>query len=111
MTDTRDINPNMRAHFMQKATLPKRDVAAANMFLAHLEGGHVHTPQEAVTGQKLLHTLEAKTELYEFYAAVRAGQEAKDESDIERRVTAIAKAVEPAEQTTEKLRKVLETVT
>ncbi len=111
MTDTRDINAGMRAHFMQKANLPKRQIAEANMFLSHLKDAGHPTPQDVKTGQHLLNTLEAKTELYEFYAAVRAGQEASNESDLDTRVNAIAKSVEPAEKATEKLRRVLETIT
>ena len=110
MTDTRDINAGMRAHFMQKANLPKKQIAEANFFLSHLSDAKHPTPTEKQAGQEILSNLEARTELYEFYAAVRAGQEARDDRDIDKRVSAIAKSVEPAEQATENLRRVLETV-
>lgn len=110
MTQTRDINQGMRAQFTQKATLPKKDVAAANMFLDHLHDAGKPTPKDVARGQKILHKLEAKTELYEFYAAVRAGQEASDESDLENRVNAIVKSVETVEKTKENLRRALEKI-
>lgn len=110
MTDTRDINAGMRAHFMQKANLPKKQIAEANFFLSHIKDAGHPTQAEVQTGRQLLQTLEARTELYEFYAAVRAGQEAASDSELDKRVTAIAKSVEPAEKATENLRRVLETV-
>lgn len=113
MAETSDITPAMRRHFMQKASLPKRQIAEANMFLSQLKEVGTPTEQHVKTGHNLLQTLEEKTELYEFYAAVRAGQEGDHITDevIEQRVSAIAKQVEPAEKAVEGLRRALDTIT
>ena len=108
MTDTRDIG-TIRNHFSLKAELPKKTIAQAEKFLDQLDTG-APTPKTVKTGQQLLSTLQEKIELYEFQAAVLAGQQASSESDLDNRVSAIAKSAEQAERTTERLRTTLKAI-
>ncbi len=108
MTETRDIG-TIRNHFSLKAELPKKTIEKAEQFLGHLSESKP-TPKDVTTGHKLLTTLEQKTELYEFHAAVLAGQQASSETDLDTRVTAIAKSAEQAERTTERLRNALKVI-
>lgn len=112
MTETHDIQ-TLRAHFAKKAVLPKTQIAQARKFLDHLtettlNGGP--SVKDVRAGQKILHTLEEKTELFEFHAAILAGQEASNEKDLDRRVKAIAKSAQVAEDTTSRLREALKTI-
>ena len=108
MTETRDIG-TIRNHFSLKAELPKKTIQQAEQFLGHL-ADTTPTAKDVSTGQKLLSTLQEKIELYEFQAAVLAGQQASSESDLDNRVSAIAKSAEQAERTTERLRTTLKAI-
>lgn len=108
MTETRDIG-TIRNHFSLKAELPKKTIQQAEQFLGHL-AETTPTAKDVSTGQKLLNTLQEKIELYEFQAAVLAGQQASSESDLDNRVSAIAKSAEQAERTTERLRSTLKAI-
>ncbi len=105
MTETRDIG-TISNHFSLKAELPQKTIKQAKEFLGHL-AETTPTATDVATGHQLLTTLEEKTELYAFHAAVLAGQEASSDKDLDTRVTAIAKSSEQAERTTERLRTAL----
>lgn len=108
MTETRDIG-TIRNHFSTKAELPKKTIKQAEEFLGHLQET-TPTAKDVTTGHKLLNTLQEKIELYEFQAAVLAGMQASSETDLDNRVSAIAKSAEQAERTTERLRTTLKAI-
>ncbi|MDI1228259.1 MAG: hypothetical protein PSY14_11300 [bacterium] len=108
MTETREIG-TIRNHFSLKAELPKKTIKQAEQFLGHLSET-TPTAKDITTGHQLLTTLQEKTELYEFQAAVLAGQQASSEKDLDTRVSAIAKSAEQAERTTERLRSALKAI-
>lgn len=106
MTETQDIS-NLRSQFARKAVIPEKQIARAQEFLTHIAEGKPPTKDVLRTGQRLLHALEHRTELFEFHAAVLAGQESLTEKELARRVDEIAKSAEVAEQTTRRLREAL----
>lgn len=106
MTETHDVS-TLRTQFAKKAVLPEKQIARAREFLSHLTESPKPTPTDLRTGQKILHSLEHRTELFEFHAAVLAGQEAVSEKELEQRVNDIARSAEVAEQTTDRLREAL----
>lgn len=106
MTETQDIS-NLRTQFAKKAILPEKQIARAQEFLTHIADSKTATKEDLRTGQRLLHSLEHRTELFEFHAAVLAGQESLTEKELARRVDEIAKSAEVAEQTTHRLREAL----
>lgn len=106
MTETQDIS-NLRTQFARKAVLPEKQIAKAQEFLSHIAESKTASEQDLRTGQRLLHALEHRTELFEFHAAVLAGQESLTDKELARRVDEIAKSAEVAEQTTNRLREAL----
>ncbi|HYD19651.1 MAG TPA: hypothetical protein VEF76_14350 [Patescibacteria group bacterium] len=109
MTDSRDIGTSyIRTQFAAKAELPAKTIAQAEKFLTHLGETEQPSPREVKTGQKILHTLQEQTELYEFHATILAGQEAVSDKDLDKRISKIAHSAEQAERTTERLRKALQ---
>ncbi len=102
----------LRAHFSKKAVLPQRHLEKAEAFIATLhqkaESGTAPSVQDRKIGQNILRTLENKTELFLFNSAVLAGQDAASEADIETRLGAIHAGIERVNQTSDRLRKTLE---
>ena len=109
MTDSRSVDSSLAAVFAAKAVVPKKQIAEAEQFLTHLSSNDAGKP-DPQTGKKVLQDLEAQTELYEFHAAVLAGQEASSERDLDRRVDTIAKTIAPAEAASSRLREALKTI-
>ena len=103
MTETRPVD-GLTAQF--KAAVPKKQIADAEQFLNLLQGTQP-SANDVQTGKKVLADLDAQKELYEFQAAVLAGQEAKSDSDLDRRVNTIAQTIRPAEVASDKLRDAL----
>lgn len=106
MTETQDIS-NLRTQFARKAVLPEKQIARANEFMSHVSGSKNASKEDIRTGQRLLHSLEHRTELFEFHAAVLAGQESLSDKELASRIDEIAKSAEVAEQTTDRLRETL----
>ena len=99
----------LKAAFAAKAVVPRTQIAQAEQFLTHLSA-HTDAKPDVQTGHKVLQDLETHTELYEFNAAILAGQEASSERDLDRRVDTIAKTIAPAEAASSRLREALKTI-
>ena len=101
----------IRAHFAEKAVLPKRDLARAETFIkevqGHLANGAKPPENTVLEGKDLLNTLDDQVEIYAFNAAILAGQAATSEKDLEKQVETIARSLEQAQLTTERLRSTL----
>ncbi len=104
MTETRPAD-GLSAKF--QAAVPKKQIADAEQFVQLLTGSAKPTANDVKAGKKVLADLDAQKELYEFQAAILAGQQATTESDLDRRVNAIAKTIRPAEVASDKLREAL----
>jgi len=111
MTDTRSVDQGLSAAFAAKAVVPKKQIAEAQQFLSMINNANT-VPSETVVqkGKQVLSDLDNHTELYEFNAAILAGQQATNESDLEQRVNTIAKSIQPAEAASEQLRAALKTL-
>jgi len=109
MTDSRSVDSSLAAVFAAKAVVPKKQIAEAEQFLSHLNNNAAAKP-DPTTGKRVLQDLEAQTELYEFHAAILAGQEASSDRDLDRRVDTIAKTIAPAEAASNRLREALKNI-
>ncbi|MDE1151316.1 MAG: hypothetical protein PW788_02170 [Micavibrio sp.] len=111
MTDTRSVDQGLSATFAAKAVVPKKQIADAEQFLSLIGNAKaVPTQTDVQKGKQLLSDLDDKTELYEFNAAILAGQEATNDKDLEQRVDTIAKSIRPAEVASDRLREALKTL-
>ena len=99
----------LRAHFAQKAVLPKNEAARAETFVATLESqiakGEKPSTKVIADGTNILKDLEAKRISFEFsFAQVIAS----DTGDIDSRVEAISSSLGNIEQTAKRLRDTLQ---
>jgi hypothetical protein len=113
MTDTSAAKATLRAEFAKNAVLPRKQMAAAQKFIDQLNEsmaqGVKPSAADLQAGQKLLKKIENQTEIFMFNAVILAGQDSKNDGELDRKLQAISDGIDQAETTSERLREVLET--
>jgi hypothetical protein len=111
MTDTPAASATLRSLFAEKAVLPRKQIAAAEKFISHLKDtiaqGGTPSPEDLSAGRRLLERLQNQTEIFEFNAAILAGQDSASEGDLDRKLRVISNGIDRAQSTSERLRETL----
>lgn len=103
-----EINPAaIRTQFARNATPPREQMQDAAQFLDTVKRTGAVAPNMVAQGERLLKTLDERTEAYSFHAAILAGQEAASDTDLDSRLKEIVDGVEQAEKMSRKLRETL----
>jgi hypothetical protein len=112
MVDVQDAaTAGLRVHFAKKAELPARQIESAESFIDTLDklaaAGQKPDATTVADGKALLKTLDDKTQLFMFNAAVLAGQEAATDKELDRKIAKISEGLERAQDTSDRLRQTL----
>lgn len=111
MTDTSAAKATLRAEFAKNAVLPRKQLAAAQKFIDQLNESMAQgqKPSEAdlQAGQKLLKKIENQTEIFMFNAVILAGQDARNDGELDSKLQAISDGIDLAESTSNRLRETL----
>lgn len=111
MADTPAASATLRAEFAKNAVLPRKQIAAVEKFLDHLNQsvaqGQKPSADDLKKGAKLLEGIQNQTEIFMFNAAILAGQEASTDRDLDRKLQAISDGIDQAEATSRRLQETL----